>query len=157
MGLLTREKIILLVSGSSNGLPYSLRFLRPPAAGNHMPCFPLPAVPSAARLSVFMPSGAQSHSMAKRVQPIPEDLRAQKEAIPQDLDKLSAQRKQQLEVLERETDKTDRTGWWKRTDGSAHLSRKVRHFHGRTDFENSTLTCRALRLIGNRRGQRSSH
>lgn len=53
--------------------------------------------------------------------PIPEDVRAQKEMILKDLDELSAQQKQQLEVLEREMDKTDRTGWWKRTDWPTHL------------------------------------
>ncbi len=55
------------------------------------------------------------------VHPISEDVRAQKEMILQDFDELTAQRKQQLEVLGREMDKPDRTGWWKRTDWPAHL------------------------------------
>jgi hypothetical protein len=45
------------------------------------------------------------------VHPISEGVRAQKDTILRDFDELTAQRKQQLEVLDREMDKTDRTGW----------------------------------------------
>jgi superfamily II DNA helicase RecQ len=55
------------------------------------------------------------------VHPISEEVLAQKETILQDFDGLTAQRKQQVEVLEREMDKTERTGWWKRTDWPTHL------------------------------------
>ena len=71
----------------------------------------------------WFPVSVDDPSKANDTSDVPDELQGQKAIIVRRFEQMRAKRKQEEDVLDAEMAKTDRTGWWKRTDWPAHLEK----------------------------------
>ena len=69
------------------------------------------------------PVSVDDPSQANDASDVPDELQGQNAMIVRRFEQTRAKRKQEEDVLDAEMAKTDRTGWWKRTDWPAHFEK----------------------------------